>query len=305
MPSPHRQRPGRRALVAGLLGAGATGLAGCRVRLEDDAPALPLVAARTPVPAEDLLTALTRDCAGLAATSGQGADAVTRSLADVHRRQHTVLRAALLRAQVAAHALEDPASTPTPGPVTATSLGAAEARAAEGVARFAGVGAELRASIASLHAQRFAAALLLTGAPPALAEVTTSLAKADAVADSLAGAGYLLEVVAARSSGTLRSRARSTGRVLAALRDEVLRAGAASPGPLGRPLPFPVRDLEDAGRLGTTTMRALRADVGRSLGPLLAEDPAHGLVAATRWLGTLEHQAHRWGLALEPFPGLT
>ena len=30
-----------------------------------------------------------------------------------------------------------------------------------------------------------------------------------------------------------------------------------------------------------------------------------GLAAATRWLGAVEVQANRWGVALAPFPGLT
>jgi hypothetical protein len=61
-------RPGvpRRIVVAGVVSA-VLSTTGCGIRLEDDAPRLPLLPTRTPVPAEAELVALTRATAALAA----------------------------------------------------------------------------------------------------------------------------------------------------------------------------------------------------------------------------------------------
>ena len=60
----------------------------------------------------------------------------------------------------------------------------------------------------------------------------------------------------------------------------------------------------DAARLARDVLTALRADLGAHLAPLVAEHGTLGLAAATRWLGTVEVEAHRWGVDLVPFPGL-
>ena len=74
---------------------------------------------------------------------------------------------------------------------------------------------------------------------------------------------------------------------------------------LGHPLPFPVEGPTDAARLARQTLTSLRAGYGEHLEPLVTSDGAAGLAALTRWLGTVEVEAHRWGVDLEPFPGLT
>lgn len=71
------------------------------------------------------------------------------------------------------------------------------------------------------------------------------------------------------------------------------------------PLPFPVRTPADASRLATTAVTDLRTTTGAALGGLTGTHGAAGLAAATRWLGAVEVETHRWGVPLAPFPGLT
>ena len=68
-----RQGVTRRTARRRRAGALALPAAGCGIRLEDDAPRVPLVPARTPVPAEAELVALTRDTAGARRAGGDGA----------------------------------------------------------------------------------------------------------------------------------------------------------------------------------------------------------------------------------------
>ncbi len=125
-------RPGvpRRTVLAGLVGA-ALVTSGCGIRLEDDAPAVPLVPTRTPVPAEAELVALTRDTASLAALAATVPGAVAADLATIHRRQHSVLRTTLLAAQVPADDLDataSPGATGSPQRVRGRSVGVAVLR---------------------------------------------------------------------------------------------------------------------------------------------------------------------------------
>lgn len=322
-----RPDPARRALLLGALAA-LPALAGCGVRLEDDAPRVPLVPTREPVPAESLLTALTRDTLRLAGLAAATPGALAADLAPLHVRQHTVLRGALVARGVPAEALGTPSATPEPTTFPTTSatgtaspspapsvgataasavatLAAAEGSAAAGANRFTDVEADLRATVAALHAQRYAAARLLTGRAP---KVPTDPVAGDVVeelAARTAGATYLLEVAAARSSGAQRRRARATLVVLAGLFADQVAGGSRPEDSLGIPLPFPVATGADAARLARTALTALRDAHGARLEPLLTTLGAPGWAAATRWLGTAETECHRWGVPLAPFPGLT
>ena len=314
-------RPGvpRRTVLAGLVGA-ALVTSGCGIRLEDDAPAVPLVPTRTPVPAEAELVALTRDTASLAALAATVPGAVAADLATIHRRQHSVLRTTLLAAQVPADDLDataSPGATATPsasgaGPSVSPSpaagrseLAEAEGASAAAAGTFAGVEPDLRATMASLHAQRYAAATLLGGRPPTVPLDPVAGEHVQALATSTSAAIYFLEVVAARSTGRQRARADTTLGALRALRADQLAGGAVPDDSLGHPLPFPVEDRADAARLARQALTSLRAGYGEHLEPLVTSDGAAGLAALTRWLGTVEVEAHRWGVDLEPFPGLT
>ncbi|XVX19088.1 hypothetical protein ACQP1U_12230 [Actinomycetota bacterium] len=122
--------PGRRALLrtsALLVGLGAaSALTGCSgIRLEDDAPHLPLPV-RHPVDAEDALLALLGDLRGLASLTAAGTTAAVEALSALHESQAEVLRDALLRGGVpdGLVAAAQPAP-PAAGTTAATSAPAA------------------------------------------------------------------------------------------------------------------------------------------------------------------------------------
>lgn len=310
----------RRWVVSALLGAVVLPAAGCGIRLEDDAPRVPLVPTRTPLPLEDDLVALTRDTLALAVAAEALPGDLARDVAAVHRRQHTVLRTTLLRRQVPAAEVDATSSTgsasptttstsssPTPSPTVdaRADLGAREGAAAAAVREYADAPTDLLPTVVALHAQRHAAATLLTGRPP---EVPSDPVGGDTVARSVAlteAAIWFLEVVSARSTGGQRERSDATLVVLRTLRADQLSGGARSASALGHPLPFPVASAPDAARLAREALSALRADLGPLLAPLAAEHQAAGLAAGARWLGTVEVEAHRWGVDLAPFPGLS
>ena len=314
----------RRTALAGVVAALALPAAGCGIRLEDDAPRVPFVPTRTPVPAEPELVALTRDTAALAVLAATVPGPLAADLATIHRRQHTVLRTTLVGLQVPAETL-DAAPAPTPSASASVSpspsasdatpasgppasgraeLAAEEAAAAAGSTRFADVGDDLSATVAALHAQRYAAAALLTGRPP---EVPGDLVAGDRVAElaaSTSAAVYFFEVISARSSGRERVRSDATLESLRQLRADQVAGGASPEAAIGHPLPFDVSASADRTRLAREVLVTLRAGYGEHLGPLVASDGAAGLAALTRWLGTVEVLANRWGVALVPFPGL-
>src|SRR6476469_2322553 len=128
-------RPGirRRTVVAGVVAA-VLPAAGCGIRLEDDAPRVPLVPARTPVPAEAELVALTRDTAALAELATTVTGALAADLATLHRRQNPVLRSPLVSAGVPA---ADLVATPTPAGTASASASAWPAAPAAGDGRTA------------------------------------------------------------------------------------------------------------------------------------------------------------------------
>ena len=127
VPTSPAPRWSRRALlaVAGLGAAAA--LTGCRVRLEDDAPRVPLLPTRAPIPDEGaLLQALadTRDLQAAAAALGGARTATPARLAAAHARQVAVLEQVLRSARVpqASWAASPPPPSPAPTP-TPTSSG--------------------------------------------------------------------------------------------------------------------------------------------------------------------------------------
>ncbi|GAA4401514.1 hypothetical protein GCM10023168_11190 [Fodinibacter luteus] len=349
---PDRARAGvpRRTVIASALCLGVLPFAGCGIRLEDDAPRVPLVPTRTPVPVEAELVALTRDTRALAALAATVAGPLAADLTTIHRRQHTVLRTTLLRRQVPAAELDadpSPAASPPPNaaspsgdpvpssgaapsgaaprasaspgasasPTPSTSaspsaasrraaLGDAEGAAAEAAGTFAGVEEDLRATVAALHAQRFAAATLLSGREPEVPGDPVSGTAVAALAASTSAAIYFFEVVSARSSGRQRERSDETLAVLRDLRTDQLAGGSRPDDAIGHPLPFEVETTADAARLAREVLTTLRAGYGEQLAPLVGSEGAAGLAAVTRWLGTVEVEVHRWGLELVPFPGL-
>lgn len=183
-------------------------------------------------------------------------------------------------------------------------LAAAEAASAARATEFASADPDLLATLAALHAQRYAAATLLSGRAPTVPTDPVAGAAVEALAASTAAAAYLFEVVSARSGGAQRTRSDATLEVLRRLRADQVAGGSVPEGTIGHPLPFPVTTAADAARLAREVVLTLRAGYGEHLGALAASESGAGIAAATRWLGTVEVQAHRWGVALVPFPGL-
>jgi hypothetical protein len=297
----------RRTLLGTAVAAVVLPTAACGIRLEDDAPQVPLVPTRTPVPLEARLVELTRDTAALAASAAALPGGLPADLAAIHERQHSVLRTTLLRQQVPSTAV-DGTRTPTPSPsasVRRADLAAAEAAAAASAGSLAGVATDLRATVAALHAQRYAAASLLTGRPPVVPREPVADEAVGELAAGTSAAVWFLEVVSARSTGRQRSRSDATLETLRNLLTDQVTGGSTPAAVLGHPLPFPVETAGDAARLAREVLTSLRAGYGEHLEPLVTAYGAAGISAVTRWLGTVETEAHRWGADLVPFPGLT
>lgn len=331
--------PSRRAALG--LGVGAVAavtLAACGIRLEDDAPHVPLIPTRKPIPGEAFLVGLWRECGTLteeAAALGGAPKALPSVLAGLHRDQSRVLREELRRLAVPDQVLDQPspatssrgpsagtnaatgtpatgtptAGTPTTGAPTGgpQSLAALEA-AAVGGAAFRSLARAVTPAVplyGATLAQRAAAATLLGGtvAWPDPAWESPSLAAS--FLESTRAATYGFQVVAAQSpTGAQRTLSGSTLDALQtrALAQESLAGDAAGPPPLAYPLPFAVTTPVAARRLAVHLLTELRSAVARQLGSTGASDGPLG--SLVQWLSETEVLASRWGLALQPFPGL-
>lgn len=330
--------PSRRSVLA-VLGLGAAGMAlsGCGIRLEDDAPRVPLVPTREPVPGEAFLIGLwlgSQDLAAQASALGGPGTGLPARLALLHRAQAGVLRT-LLRSEGVPDSVVDDArkrhtsapsttSSPTTGasatPGTApngsttgastspsrSTLAAAEAAALspESFAALGALDAKAVVTPAAALAQRAAAATLLGKLPAWSTQEDVPADLAAAALEATRAAVYGFEVVAAQSAGAQRAQATAT---LATLRARVARleqpAGdKAPPASLGYPLPFPVTTPGAAKRLALHVLEGLRASHAAATGR--AARDATGLAATVQWLAEAEGLCHRWGMALQPFPGL-
>lgn len=327
--------PSRRSVVAALgLAAAGVALSGCGIRLEDDAPRVPLIPTREPVPGEAFLLGLwlgSQDLAQQAAALGGAATALPACLASLHRAQADVLRT-LLRAEgvpdgVVEDARKAHAATPsststtsTAGPAASVSAGAtgaspAPSRSTLATAEASGLSAESFAALAALDAkavvspaaalaQRATAATLLGRAPTWPAQESVAADLAAAALESTRAAVYGFEVVAAQSGGSQRRLATATLTTLRARasRLEEPAGEAAAPPSLGYPLPFPVTGPGAARRLALHVLGGLRAS--RAAAAARAAGDTTGLAATVQWLAETDGLCHRWGMPLEPFPGL-
>jgi hypothetical protein len=336
-------RPGRRAVLTGGLGAlSALTLAACGIRLEDNAPRVPLIPTRSPIPGEAFLLGLRRSSATLATEAkalGGAPTAMPARLAVMHAKQASVLVAELERLGVPRNIIEAPptpttqpshatgatsGSTTATGPATATGAatsgspgGAAPTSPAElatseaadvGTSAFtslARIDADARPLVGALLAQRWAAATLL-GAPHIEAVPTwKGPSLASAFLESTRATIYAMQVVAAQSpTGAQRILARATLAALEARAQiqEGLAGQSAGPPPLGYPLPFAVTTPAAAHRLAVQVLTELRAANARDVGS--AGNDAEPLDSAVRWLADTEVLASRWGVPLSAFPGL-
>jgi hypothetical protein len=326
--------PSRRAVLAtGMAGVGALALSACGIRLEDDAPRVPLIPTRTPVTGEAYLIHLwlsSGELAEQAKSLGGASTSLPARLAAVHRTQSQVWQAELLQLGVPQHVLDEAqrqASTATRSAATATAgssssgprsettspvggpLGLAAAEAQDlGTAAFVSAAAVTTSAVplaGSTLAQRAAAAALLGVPVTAPVPAWTAPSLAASFLESTRAAVYGFQVVAAQSpTGAQRTLSRNTLAQLQARAQaqESLAGSAAGPPALGYPLPFPVTTPTEARRLAVELLTELRAALARDLGSAARNHGPFG--SLVHWLADTEVLASRWGVLLAPFPGL-
>ncbi|MEO7235898.1 MAG: DUF4439 domain-containing protein [Lapillicoccus sp.] len=327
---PGRQPPpplARRDLLRLAAVAPALLVAGCDIRLQDDAPDLPLLQ-RKSVPDEATLVAAVRLTTALGQLAGRVPQppAAVAALAGLHQTQASVLTGRLTAQGVPQHVINVPAATPaptstapatdppTPRPTaavsappvsTAADLTAGEVAAVTAMLPLLGpVTAANRAVLVSVAAacataaEQLGATLTWPAAdplPPAAAEPL--------LADTRA-AVYAMQVVAAQTGGEERARALTTRNQLDARQAQLLAlAGASAPlAPLGYALPFPVTDADAAARLASQVLTTLVAGGLRPLDAVAAGSTA--VVPLARSLAEAAAIGRPWGVAPVPFPGL-
>lgn len=332
--------PSRRLVLRGALTgaavAGASMLAGCRVRLEDDAPAVPFLE-RAAIPDEAVLIQTYREALDLAALAARVPGPLAAEVAPQHQRQAAVVLEILTAGGVPSAAIAPPASTPstttgppappsaavTPGPARAPSTApTAPPTAAPPAADPAALAAaELQAlapsaltTLAATVAHRTlftavtahrAATASLFGATPAWPAAPALPATVGArTLDAARTARYAVQVAAAHLAGAQRELALGAIATLDRRVADLTKAasGVATPPPLGYRLPFPVANADDAVRLLATALGALVAGGLQSAADLPLAAPAY--VELVRLHTEAVLLARPWGVALTAFPGL-
>lgn len=326
----------RRRLVLGAAVGVALAGAGCGIRLEEGAPAVPLVPTRDPIAGEAAVVALLRGTEALvddAAHTPPGDSPLVAALPWVHRRQAAVLRGVLEDAGVPPSVINGPrpdtssetpspsgTPSPTPAPLTPTLLGTREAEAITSLPALLEAPPAMRPLLVALLAQRASTATVLAGTPPSgLARTPTDDTPnepwpdpraAATLLDASRAAAYGFEVVAAQSRDAARSAAWTALTTIRGIAGEQeRRAGtAARPPAVGYPLPFPVRSAADATRLATHVSTGLLESYAAQLPTVTANASARTTTSVTdllRWLAAVQVDALAWKVSMAPFPGLS
>ncbi len=314
------RRAALRLAVGGMSALATVVLAGCDIRLQDDAPDLPLLE-RKSIPDEAALVSTVRLVTALGQQAGRipGASASVARLAGNHLTQATVLRARLTSAGVPNHVIDAPATSPTAGaatsgtpapavsaPPTATQEQLAAAESAATTAILGDLRTVTTANRAVLVAVAVAcgAAAAELGAPVswAASDPLPATAAAQLLAETRS-VGWAFQVVAAQTAGDTRAAALATMTALSARADELTTMEAATtPPPLAYVLPFPVTTPEAAGRLAADVLTRL---VAAGLGPLpLVLQGSSALTTLVRFQVASISLARSWGVAPGPFPGM-
>jgi hypothetical protein len=199
--------PDRRAVLTGGLGAASVGLAAlslaaCGIRLEDDAPRVPLVPTRKPVPGEAFMVGLWHSSSVLgeqAAALGGAASALPTRIAALHRRQVDVLGAELRRLGVPQKVLDDALAAATKAATTGPSTTSTAPATTSGATTGGSTGGPSSGSAPTSAGgpQGLAAAERADADPDAF----TSLAGVPAAAASLVGAALAQRLAAAQLLG--------------------------------------------------------------------------------------------------------
>lgn len=317
--------PPRRQVLRGLVGlaglAGFGALAACDVRLESDAPAIPVLPRQEGVDERLLLAlagavstigALARAAPTSSASERRSAAAVADACAAQGKAMAEMLAADGVPAAVIAGPMSSPstaaASTVRPSGTTARldAVWAAQARlVTERVTDPATVAVAtghraLVASVLTHHATRAS----LHAAPPRWPNERLPSAPAAIALDRMRAARYGLTVAAAHLSGGPRTRLvrldAALHRIEGQLREQAGRV--ASPAPPAYDLPVVVTDQTTATRLVTSVMADLGAGV---LSPLVALPPGSpGLAAVVQHASEVLVLTAPWSGPLAALPGL-
>ncbi len=289
-------------------------LAACDIRLQDDAPTLPLLQ-RKSVPDEAVLVDLVHRTAALAQATGRVAnpnDAVS-SLSTLHQTQSDVIRSRLSVAGVPNHVIDGAATSSStaataavsaPPATTTKDVAAAEnALVASVLGALPTVTAPNRAIVASVVASCGAAVELLGAAVSWPTADLLPPAAAVPLLDGTRSAAYAFQVVAAQTSGSQQAAAVGTHTDLTARGTELagMAGASAPPEPLGYALPFPVTAPDVAAKLANQVLTTL---VAGGLAPL-ATLPTGSTATTTlvRLLVGAQRLGRTWGVAPVPFPG--
>lgn len=313
--------PSRRALLGALGTAlgGAVVLSGCGVRLEEDAPDLPLIPRREPVPGETFLIGFEAATQTLATVSPTLSADLGGTLAPMFLAQAQLMRDVLLHGGLPADKLQAPATSlsddlaadqPPSGRLAAAAIGPVAPPGGLAV-----VDPSVRPSMVSLAAQRYAAATMLTGSEPDL-KVGDGLwsggqlpSGAANIYLALLNGGYLFEVVAAHSSGDRRAAALAVSANFRRRAEILIPLLPQVPGtPLGAQVPEPVTDDAAADRVAQHAVTAVITQIAAVLPALTAggqSTAGTGINRGVSLLGPMVVTGLAWGLPLAAFPGLS
>lgn len=295
--------PRRAVLGAALLGVGSLALTGCGIHLEEDAPRIPLVPTRTPVPGEaDLLALMTQSSAlavALPATGARGAE-----FAAQHVEQAAVLDSALRRGGVPESLLTAPAAADS------RSVGDREvAQVALIRSLLTTADPALLPTLASLGANRAVVCRVLKATIPH-ADTPSPSGPPATVPYLLASraAAYGMEVVAARAAGDFRTRAiDALDEIRAlALEQEVIAGKDAPPAITAYSLPLSADDEASARRLVEYLLGGLVTAYAQAIGTAAAGTKLQraDVLLGAGWLEEAALLADAWKVPLTAFPGL-
>ena len=289
-------------------------LAACDIRLQDDAPTLPLLQ-RKSVPDEAVLVDLVRRTTALAQATGRVPnpnDSVSR-LSTLHQTQADVVRSRLTAAGVPNHVIDGAPASSTTAPTAAVSappatttkdVAAAEnALVASVLGELPTVTAPNRAIVASVVASCGAAVELLGAAVSWPTADPLPPSAAVPLLDGTRSAAYAFQVVAAQTSGNQQAAAVGTHTDLTARGTELagMAGASAPPEPLGYALPFPVTAPDVAAKLAGQVLTTL---VAGGLAPLpTLPEGSTATTTLVRLLVGAQRLGRTWGVAPVPFPG--
>jgi len=319
--------PSRRLVTLGALGGVVATLTGCGIRLEDDAPHVPLLPERSPIAGEESLLRLLAAVQGAALAPVDPKSPVSPLLAPLHREQARVLHDALRQRGVPEDEL--PSATPkptasatptggtaTPTPTPTPSSASTDVASVESGILSAGAGCaeaaeDLRPTLLAILGQANAALDLVgydldRSAQTSSAPTWTTPEGLVPLLAAMRTSTYYLQVAAARSTRSVRDDwAVGIGQLERVTAELVAAIGDGAPAPdLGQPLPHPVTTPAEAATLATETLSTLLRTFGTTLRSVTDADPDAAFAVAPRWLGTVAAQARRHGVPLTAFPGL-